>query len=456
MEGNSKQANMILTSNLWKVMIKLSLPAVIGMVLHGLNLVFDAIFVGNYVGELALSGVSIAYPLTQIAVGFGSMIGGGAGAYLSIAIGEKDKETQDRILGNTNWMGIGATIFLMIALFLGAKPLLMFMGGTGEVLEIGLSYFRITVAGTLFWVFSLAYNLIIRAEGKMGMAALIMGSGLVVNILANYLLMGIFHFGVVGAAWGTNLGMFVYTLLSVLYFRSGRASFRAKVLSFRRDDKIIKKIVSLGMPSLIMSIMSLIQGVVVLNAIGAVGTDYDLAFYGVSYRVYMFMMTPLFALMRSLQPAVGMNFGAKQYERVIQVTKVYILGSLIIITPLWLWVVANPKMVLSLIFESPITEANILNFRMFISVIPLLAITMNGMSYFPSIGAGKTAGIVSILRQVVLYIPAMIFLPRLFGVRFVYAGSLMIDGVLTLLLGALMLQSFHTLRKKGARCQGAL
>lgn len=448
MERNDKQSQMILHDNLWKVMVKLSLPAVIGMVLHGLNLIFDGIFVGQFVGETALSGVSVAYPLTQIAVGFGSMIGGGAGAYLSIVIGKKDRETQNKILGNANFLGLVSTIFLMIILFLTARPLLSFMGGQGQVLEIGLSYFRITVIGTLFWVFSLSYNMIIRAEGKMGKAALIMGSGLIVNIVANYIFMGIFHFGVVGAAWGTNLGMFVYTLLSIIYFKSGKVSFSAEVFSFRKDKEVISTILELGMPSLIMSIMSLIQGVVVLNVIGAVGTDYDLAFYGVAYRMMMFMMTPLFALMRSLQPAVGINFGAKKYDRVIHATKIWMIGSFIIIVPLYLIMVSNPHAILGLMFKGEISSENIFNFIIFISMIPFLSISMNGMSYFPSIGDGKVAGIFAMLRQVVLYIPAMIFLPRIFGVRFVYVGSFIIDTLLTIILSVYILRSFKRLRSR--------
>lgn len=446
MQENSKQSEMILNDNLWKVMVKLSLPAVIAMVLHGLNLIFDGIFVGQFVGETALSGVSVAYPLTQIAVGFGSMIGGGAGAYLSIVIGERDRETQNKILGNTNLVGLITTALLMLVLFLTARPLLSFMGGQGEVLEIGLTYFRITIIGTIFWVFSLAYNLIIRAEGKMGKAAIIMGSGLLVNIITNYILMGVFDFGVVGAAWGTNLGMFVYTLLGIIYFNSDKVSFKARVFSIQRDKEVIKQIISLGMPSLIMSIMALIQGVVVLNAIGAVGNDYDLAFYGASYRIMMFMMTPLFALMRSLQPAVGMNFGAKKYDRVIKVTKVYILGSLIITIPIYLLVALNPQLVLGLMFKGKIASENIFNFVIFISVIPLLAVSMNGMSYFPSIGNGKVAGILAMLRQGILYIPAMIFLPRIFGLKFVYIGSFMIDTLIAIMIFICLVKSFKSLK----------
>ncbi len=445
---NNKQQDMILNDNLWKVMIKLSLPAIIAMVLHGLNLMFDAIFVGKFVGEIALSGVSVAYPLTQISIGFASMIGSGAGAYLSIVIGEKDRETQNKILGNTNFLGLVSSIFLMVVLFSVARPLLAFMGGEGEVLEIGLSYFRITVVGTLFWIFSLSYNMVIRAEGRMGRAAVIMASGLIVNIVTNYILMVIFKFGVVGAAWGTNLGMFVYTLLSVIYFKRGQASFEAKVCSIRNDKQIVGKIVSLGMPSLIMSIMYLIQSFVVLNAIGEVGTDYDLGFYGVSLRFMMFMMTPLYAFMRSLQPTVGMNYGAKKYDRVISATKIYILGSLILMLPIYLFIVLNPQKVLGMMFESAISKANIVNFIVFVSVVPLLSITMNGMSYFPSIGNGKIAGILSILRQVLLYIPAMILLPRIFGIKAIYIGSFVIDVGLTVVITILMLKSFNSLKKQ--------
>ncbi len=448
MQENSVQAKMILNDNLWKVMIKLTLPAIVAMVLHGFNLIFDGIFVGKYVGGLALSGVSVAYPLTQIAIGFGSMIGGGAGAYLSIVIGEKDREIQNKILGNANYIGIVISFLLMIALFILAKPLLIFMGAKVEVLDIAISYFRITVIGTLFWIFSLTYNMVIRAEGRMGIAAFIMGTGLVVNIIANYILMVIFDFGVVGAAWGTNLGMFVYTLLSIIYFKTGKASFDAKVFSLRKDKEILSKIVSLGIPSLIMSIMSIIQGVVVLNAVGTVGNDYDLAFYGVSYRILIFMMTPLFALMRSLQPTVGMNFGAKKYDRVISATKIYIVGSLIILVPMYLIVALNSRAVLGLMLEGTISNSNIFNFIILISMIPLTAVSMNAMSYFPSIGNGKIAGILAMLRQVILYIPVMILLPRLFGVSYVYIGSFCIDLLITIVVFILMLKSFNSLRKK--------
>ena len=243
-----KQKQMILTENLWKVMWQLSWPAVIAMVLYGLNSVFDAIFVGRFVGETALAGVSLAYPLSQITLGIGSLIGVGAGSALSIALGANDDNTQKKLMGNVNYLSIVICVIYMIGALFFATTLVRVMGGVGEPLELGKAYFQITVIGSIFWIHGLALNMIVRAEGKMKSAAIMMGVGLIVNIIANYILIVIFEMGVVGAAWGTNLGMFVYTISGYLYFTKGRASFEAHPFRISRDKKIVKSIVSMGMP----------------------------------------------------------------------------------------------------------------------------------------------------------------------------------------------------------------
>ena len=119
--NKDKQKEMILRENLWKVMFNLSWPAVIAMVLYGLNSVFDAVFVGNFVGEEALAGVSLAYPLTQISLGIGSLIGVGAGSLLSILIGKNDRKSQKKLMGNVNYITILLTLAYMALVFLFGK-----------------------------------------------------------------------------------------------------------------------------------------------------------------------------------------------------------------------------------------------------------------------------------------------------------------------------------------------
>ncbi|AJS58628.1 MATE family efflux transporter [Paenibacillus sp. IHBB 10380] len=448
--GKEKQKTLILNENLWKVMFQLSWPAIIAMVLYGLNAVVAAVFVGRYVGETALAGVSEAYPLTQISLGLGSLIGVGAGAVLSISIGRQDVHTQKRLMGNVNFLSLIVTVVYMVLGLLFSTQLVQVMGGEGEALSLGDSYFRITVWGAFFWIYGLAANMIVRAEGKMKSAAVVMGIGLVADVLFNYLLVAVFDLGVEGAAWATNIGMFVYTLLGWIYFGKGFSSFKTKAFAVYRDTVTLKSIIGLGMSSLIMNFMSLIQAVVVFNALSRYGTVADIAFYGVVYRIFTFLLTPIFGLMRALQPVIGINYGAEKYERAIHAYKIFTLASMVLTLPFWLISMIDPQLIMGFMLPDQIlagTES--LYFRINMALLPLLSLIFMAMTFFPSIDKGKPAAIIGIARQFIFYVPVMLILPRMIGVSGVYWGSLAIDTIIVLWTLGMVRKEFVTLRKRG-------
>ena len=445
--NKENQKQMILNENLWKVMIKLSWPAIIAMVLYGLNTVFDAIFVGQFAGETALAGVSLAYPLSQMTLGIGSLIGVGAGSALSIALGANDIRTQKRMLGNLNYLSLIISIVYGVLAWFFAETLVRFMGGQGEALTIGTQYFKVTAIGSVFWVHGLASNMVVRAEGKMKAAAVMMGIGLAVNILANYVLVGLMGFGAVGAAWGTNLGMLVYTIAGLVYFSGKKASFEAHPFRFHRDKTIIKPIMSMGMSSLIMSVMSLVQAIVVFNALSGVGSTGDIAFYGAVYRIFTLMLTPLFGLMRALQPVAGINYGAQQNERVIKSAQIFIFSGMILMLPFWLLLMLYPEGLLNLMLPDVVfNAASLTMFRVFMALLPILPAVFMAMTFFPAINKGGIASIIGILRQLVLYVPTMLLLPRYLGIRWVYFGSTVIDTLIALGTFLLFLKTFKSLR----------
>ena len=446
--NRNSQKEMILKDNLWKVMWTLSWPAVIGMVLHGLNTIFDAIFVGRFIGETALAGVSIAYPLAQFSVGLGSMIGVGAGSLLSIVIGSNDTATQKKLIANTNYLIIICAIIMTALGLLLMNPLLKLMGASGGELIFGADYFRVTLYGSVFWIAGLGYNMVVRAEGKMKSAAFMMGTGLVINIIANYLLIVVFQFGVEGAAWGTNLGMLVYTIAFFVYCRKKKATFETNELKISRDKSITKQILSLGFPSLIMTTMSVVQGMIVMYALNRYGTASDVAFYGVVYRIFIFLLTPVFGLMRALQPAMGINFGAKQYDRVINSFKVFAVAAFIMIVPFWLIMMLAPDMVLSIMLPvRAFLSSDLMNFRIFVGLLPVLPIIFMAMTMWPAINNSKPAGIIGIARQLILYVPAMLVLPKYFGVGWVYKGAFFIDLIIIVIVCLLVKREFSKLRR---------
>lgn len=445
----NNEKKIILEENLWKVCYKLSLPAIIAMILYGLNVIFDGVFVGRLVGETAFAGISIVYPLTQISLGLGSLVGVGTGSYLSILLGKNDKKTQGKLVGNANLISIIATVIMMAVGFLFLEPILRMLGAEGDVLNYAASYFRITLIGSIFWIIGLAYNMIVRAEGKMNTAAVMMGAGLIVNIISNYILMAIFHLGVAGAAWGTNIGMFVYALLFVIYCQRGKASFNANVFSISSDKEIIKEIISLGMPSLIMSIMGVIQGIIILRALNTYGTTLDITFYGAVFRIFNFSLTPIYGLMRALQPVAGINYGAEQYERSIKSFKIFSFAALIIMLPFWLVSMISPALVLgSMLPQVNFDAGYIFSFRIYMSIAPLLSVTMTAMTFWPSIKKAAPAMIIGLGRQLFLYIPLMILLPRIFGTQSIYVGSLAIDVFLSVVVVFMLAKNFKELRTK--------
>lgn len=332
------------------------------------------------------AGVSLAYPLTQISTAFGSLIGVGAGSVLSIALGAQDKKTQEKLFGCVNRLSLICTALYMVLTLVFSTQLIKIMGGSGEALALGDSYFRITIFGSFFWIYGLAGNMIVRAEGKMKTAAWMMGAGLIVNALANYIFIVLFQMGVEGAAWGTNVGMLVYTLLGWFYFGKGHASFQTKIFSLKGDKEIMKSIVRLGMSSLMMSVMTLVQSIVVFNALAKHGTTADVAFYGVVNRIFQFLLTPIFGLMRALQPAVGINYGAKQYARVIRSYKIFGVAALILTLPFWFVSMAAPGSILGLMLtEQILSGTQLAYFRIYMAILPVLSFIFMAMTLFPAV-----------------------------------------------------------------------
>ncbi|MEM7109231.1 MAG: MATE family efflux transporter, partial [Bacteroidota bacterium] len=449
MKAKDQQKQFILNDSLSKIMWKLSLPAIAAMVLFGLNAFMDTVYIGQLMNETALAGVALAYPLTGILLGLGSWAGTGAANLLSIALGDEDRSTQESILSNATLFAIISTLFIAIPSYFFAEPLIRMMGGEGAILAEGVEYFEITMLAAPFWVYGLTLNMIIRGEGKMPAAALMMTYGLAVNLVLTPLFIAIFDLGVAGAAWGTNVGMLIYCIVGYGYFLRGKASFSSEVNSLSYNKSVFLSIMKMGFPGFIMTIMSLIQAVVVFNAIVNNGTDSDLAFFAGANRFLFFLMTPLFGLMRALQPVLGINFGAGQYERVKQSFWLFTRTGMYLVAPFWLILMIFPGESMALVLpDMSFSAQDLMNVRIYMLVLPMLPLVFMALTFFPAIKEEKYASIIGLARQLVFYVPAMLLLPRFFGVEWVYYGSTLIDVIVTVWILMVVMKLFKALSPK--------
>ncbi|WP_073290078.1 MATE family efflux transporter [Chryseobacterium polytrichastri] len=428
----------ILKGDLKKVMWETSWPAVAAIVLYGINNFLDAIFVGYLINTKALAAVGMAYPLSQIVLGFGRLVGTGAGAAVSMWIGENRQDKLYNLFGSFNFLCIFFSLLCTIPAYIFAHELMAMMGAKGELQIIAVEYFRVTLIGTIFWIYGLALNMLVRAEGKMKTAAMMIAVGLVIDIILKPIFISTFGMGVSGAAWATNCGMLIYSLLGFYYYAKGKSSFKTNWKSISFDQTIGKKILKLGLPEMILSVMGVVQSIIIFNAIARYGTENDISFFTVLNRFFLFLLTPLFGLMRGLQPVVGINFGAGQFDRARKFLKTYIIAGIAILLPFFLIALIFPKQLIGLMLPGYVVNDNQINdFRLFFSVLPLLPITVLALSYYPAVNDSKKASFLVFLRQLILYIPLMLILPYYFGVKSIYWGSALIEltvGIITFFL----------------------
>jgi Na+-driven multidrug efflux pump len=232
-------------------MVDLAWPAIVGMSFYALNTFVDVIFIGQLVGEQAVAGVSLAFPLASIPMGVAAMLGSGGGSLLSIAIGAGDSALHKRLSGLTGSLAIIATLPMAAAGAFFSELFLQWMGGSGEPLRLGAQYFSVLSLFFPVTVYAISANMLVRAEGRMRTAMKILAVSTVVNVALNPLFIRTFGLGIRGSALATNVAMVALAAAGAVYFRSGKSSAREPVSLFAYDPKIFKRIISIGLSSFI-------------------------------------------------------------------------------------------------------------------------------------------------------------------------------------------------------------
>ena len=441
MNKNSKE---LLTEQPLQILIKLSLPAILGMIVIGLYPLMDGIFAGQILGEKAMTAVGIATPFTYINTGIATLIGVGSASLLSRAIGEGNQRTIDKVMGNLCfWVLLLSTIVTILGiLFCG--QLLMVFGAKGELLDLSTRYLRIIFLGSLFVNFAQAANMVMRGEGLMKRAMLIMSLGAGINIVLDPVLMIMFKgHGVEGAAIATITAQFIQAVFTLWYFK--KKSETVKIGLMRKEKEITGEMFSVGVSAMLMQVLTIIQQSFLYSQAFRYGGETSAAIMAVSLRIQAFSFIPLWGMSQGLQPAIGANFGAKQYNRVKKIFNVFTISSIVLAACFWIPAEGFAKQILNLFGLSDETLLlAVPNFRIMYSIFIVYGVMIMIMTFFQAIGDGKTAGVLVMLRQVILFIPTMIFLPYIFGAQSIWYVIPIVDGIVVLL----GLQRYFTTVKK--------
>lgn len=418
------------TGDIKKLLVKYSIPAIIGMLVSALYNVVDRIFIGNMkeVGALAITGVGITMPIITIVLAFGMLVGIGATANISIKLGEKKRESAEKIIGNIITLSVIIGIIITIIGILFKKEILISFGASESTMIYAEKYIGIILFGSVFNVMGYALNSTIRADGSPKICSIIMVVSCFLNIILDPIFIFTLNMGIEGAAYATVLSQILTTVLSIAYYLSKKSNLKIKRKNLKIDIRIVKLIFAIGVSPFAMQLATSMVQVVNNNALKTYGGDLAIGAMATVNAIALLCFMPVYGISQGAQPIIGYNFGARRFKRVEETYKLSANIGILFFFIALIFIQLFPQEIIGLFNKNPdIMKISITGVRIYLIAMPAIALGMAGSNYFLAIGKGKAAMFLSLLRQVVLLVPLIVLLSRTFGLIGVWMAQPICD-----------------------------
>ncbi|MFA5443656.1 MAG: MATE family efflux transporter [Bacteroidales bacterium] len=424
------------------------MPAIISMTAASIYNIADVMFIGRGVNALAIAGLSLTLPLMNISAAFGSMIGVGASTLISVKLGQRDMPTAEVTLGNAVTLNTVIGILYSIIALIFLKPTLLFFGASEQTLPYAREYMQIILLGNVITHVYHGLNDNLRASGYPKKAMLATLTAVVTNLILDPLFIFGFNWGIRGAALATVLAQAI--ALSILL---NHYSKKDSLLHFKKGIFAIRKgmprnIISVGLAPFLMNVVNSMVIIIINRSFYEFGGDYAVGAYGIANRMVFLFIMIMFGFNQGMQPLVGFNYGAQQYKRVTDIFKLTLLCATCISILAFIIAQFFPETAVSLFTNDPtLTRLTVEGLHIDLAVFPLVALSLVTSNFFQAIRKPGKAIFLSLTRQVIFLIPALLVLPRLFGVTGVWASMPVSDAASFIIAAILISKQIKEFRK---------
>ena len=397
------------TERIRKLLVQYAVPAIIAMTASSLYNMVDSIFIGHGVGALAISGLALTFPLMNLAAAFGSLVGVGAATLVSMRLGQRDYETAQRILGNVVVLNliIGISFGLLTLVFL--DPILYFFGASDATIGYAREYMSVILWGNVVTHMYLGLNAVLRAAGHPRKAMYATILTVTINAILDPLFIFGFGWGIRGAAIATVLAQILALVWQFRIF-----SDRNELLHFRRGiyrlkGKIVRNVLAIGMSPFLMNLAACFIVILINKGLKEYGGDLNIGAYGIVNRLGFFFVMIVMGINQGMQPIAGYNFGAQQYARVSRVLKLTIIFATVVTTSGFLMGMLVPELVVSIFTsDEELIAISARGLRVVVMFFPIIGFQMVTSNFFQSIGMASKAIFLSLTRQMLFLLPALI------------------------------------------------
>ncbi len=430
------------------LLLQYAIPAIVAMVASSLYNIVDGIFIGQGVGAGAIMGLAITLPIMNLSAAFGAMVGVGGSTLLSVKLGEKDYNFAARILGNVITMncivGIGLGVIMLIFL----NPILRFFGASDFTLPYARQFMEIVLVGNVFTHLFLGLNAMLRASGKprKAMKATIMT--VVVNVVLAPIFIFALELGIRGAALATILSQMIVLVWQFKLFANPNELIHLRRGTYRLESRIVMGSLSIGLSPFLINLCACLVVIIINRQLVIYGGDVSVGAYGIANRLSFFFVMIVIGLNQGMQPIAGFNFGARQYGRLNRVLKYAIyLATGIWVIGFCISVFAATPVARAFTDDEELLREAAHALKVINLVVPFIGFQMVATGFFQSIGKAGTSIFLSLTRQLLFLVPALLILPRHFGIEGVWYSIPLADATSTITTAVVLIYNMRKFKK---------
>ena len=445
MESQAVIKDELKEEKIWRLIVKYSVPAILAMMVTSLYNTVDRAFIGSMkdVGALAISGLGVTMPILTILGAFCVGLAVGGSTNIAIKLGEGNKEEAEKSLGNTVAIELLVGIVMMIISIFYLEDILYFFGASNDTIKYSMDYMSVIMCGAWFNLPGFAMNSAIRAEGNPKFASNMMIIGCLLNLVLDPIFIFGFGMGIKGAALGTVICQLVICLWSGYYFTFGKSNLKLKLKNIRIESKIIKGIVVIALTPFCMELASGFIHLITNKVLKLYGGDLAIGAMTAITSINLLFLMPVYGISQGMQTIIAYNYGAKQFDRAKKALSIGILGAAGILSFGLIAILLFPKHFISIFTkDARLMELALNGISIYSLTLPAVGICILGTVYFQSIGSAKKSIVLSLLRQVIVFIPLILIVPKYFGLNGVWAAQPLADIVSMIIIGLFLIKEF--------------
>ena len=445
---HDERQKMLANERIGKLLWKLALPAGIGMFVMALYNVVDTIFIGQVVGTLGIAGLTIVFPIQILIMGMGMLIGIGGASLISRSLGARDFEKAERTLGNAILLAVILGVLIAIVGLSNSGFWLRLIGASETILPYAKDYLDIILLGTVFRIFAMTISQLVRAEGNARVAMTSMLIGAILNILLDAVFILALRMGIKGAAIATVLSQVVTSLYIIRYYLSQNSSVKLHMKNFAPQRIVIRGIVAIGFGSFVRTAGGSLVAIILNRTLVGYGGDLAVAAYGIVLRAMMFAFMPIMSVGQGLQPILGFSYGAKRFDRALQVIKLSVIAATIfsIVSFLLIFFLRAPIMHI-FTNDGSLVSAGSHAARLIFLAAYLLGFQMVGSVVFQALGKTMPTFVTATSRQLLFFLPLVFILPRFLQLDGVWLSFPIADALSFILTLALFIPQIRELQR---------